>query len=129
MEEMKKPIIPILRKMAVDVLQELFVEKITEKVADAYYSDLNYEFCRVEDFAIGEYMVDVEIDNRGEVIICIYKNGEDVDNEELKKVIYDAMPDWDLVRVDAETDGVSRYDWCDPAFNSIDEVNGMFFRV
>lgn len=114
-------------------------QEITIKVVEAIEEEIReprwegrvkfVEFYPVAE--IDDVEIDIYMDEQGKVEINLWKDNGNVEvtDEQLRQQVYDALPDWDLVRVDCETDGVSRYGWCDPAFNSIDAVNNFINSI
>ncbi len=117
-------------KQLLKTIQQKATEAITEEIRNSSMWEGRTKF--IEFQPIAEYNgieIDVYQDEVGKVEILLWKAGEEHHDDELEKKVYDALPDWDLVRCDVETDGISRYGWCDPAFSSIDDVNGMFYKL
>lgn len=118
----------IMEKLLKEI-QEKVVEAITDEITDPRYDD-RVQF--IELYPVAEYNgieIDIYMDERNNVEVTFWDDGCEVFNDELKKAIENTLPDWDLVRVDCETDGISRYDGLDPAFSSWEQVNGMFYRL
>lgn len=115
------------------------MEEITKKVVEAIEEEIREPRWEgrvkfVEFYPLAEIdgiEIDLYMDENGSVNITLWKDNGNVEvtDEVLKQQVYDALPDWDLVRVDCETDGISRYDGLDPAFSSWEQVNGMFYRL
>ena len=107
------------------------VEAIEEEIREPRWDDrIRFvEFYPLAEIDVME--IDLYMDENGSVNITLWKdNGNvEVNDEQLRQQVYDALPDWDLVRCDMETDGVSRYGWCDPAFVSIDQVNNFINSI
>lgn len=111
------------------------MKEITKKVAEAIEEEIREPRWEgrvkfVEFYPVAEIdgmEIDLYMDEHGKVDITLWKDNGNVEvtDEGLRQQVYDALPDWDLVRVDCETDGISRYGWCDPAFVSIDQVNNF----
>lgn len=115
------------------------MKEITKKVVEAIEEEIR-EPCWegrvkfVEFYPVAEIdgmEIDLYMDEQGKVEINLWKDNGNVEvtDEGLRQQVYDALPDWDLVRCDMETDGVSRYGWCDTAFVSIDQVNNFINSI
>lgn len=115
------------------------LQEITKKVTEAIEEEIREPRWEgrvkfVEFYPVAEIdgmEIDLYMDEQGKVDITLWKDNGNVEvtDEGLKQQVYDALPDWDLVRCDMETDGVSRYGWCDPAFVSIDQVNNFINSI
>ena len=115
------------------------MKEITKKVVEAIEEEIREPRWEgrvkfVEFYPLAEIdgmEIDLYMDENGKVDITLWRDNGNVEitDEGLRQQVYDALPDWDLVRVDCETDGVSRYGWCDPAFVSIDQVNNFINSI
>ena len=107
------------------------VEAIEEEIREPRWDD-RVRF--VEFYPLAEIdgmEIDLYMDENGKVDITLWRDNGNVEitDEGLRQQVYDALPDWDLVRCDVEIDGVSRYGLCDPAFVSIDQVNNFINSI
>lgn len=121
----------IMEQKELQTIQKKVVEAIEEEIREPRWEG-RVKF--VEFYPVAEIdgmEIDLYMDENGKVEISLWKDNGNVEvtDEQLKQQVYDALPDWDLVRVDCETDGISRYDWCDPAFVSIDQVNNFINSI